>query len=551
MLITFREGGAPNGRHLIADYDPQTGLWSSVRTLTDGGEGTGEYDDVSNQPSPTRNSYHNGFHVDPSGRLHTTWTYREGSFGANHDIHYAYSDDLGVTWFNNADQLTGVSDSSPITLNSPGIVIVELDRQQALINQQGQIVDNEGGVHVLAYHRRQEPGFEWQPGDGNFFRGDSAYHHYYRDPATGQWQIRRFPDGTPVGSRPRITVNRDGDLFGLYTQGDQLIIAGAERIPGGYSDWQILHREDRYRFEVTPLIDNQRLLDEDILSVYVQERSTNAQAFTPSSAPLRVLEFSTVPPPPEPPVAPSELAAGWDRFSNGGVIAPSQTDGNTSGTTSNSGFSLDTNLRGNTDGTWGNLATPPADSTSDASSDSIRLINGSEGYYDFTITDTGGSDRHLTVFHFDSATFRPNSSRDYTLSIFSGDLTLGTVASGVVPSVAGGQQDWSNFDIRLDSLADNTLDANGSVTFRLAFTGGRAGSGGHHQSVDNVAVSAAIASTFVLGDCNQDEVVNFLDIAPFIQLLQSGNFLDEADCNRDGIVNFLDITAFIDILTGS
>ena len=64
------------------------------------------------------------------------------------------------------------------------------------------------------------------------------------------------------------------------------------------------------------------------------------------------------------------------------------------------------------------------------------------------------------------------------------------MATGVVPSLEGGVQDWSDFDISLAGLADRTLDANGTVTFRLEFTGGTVGAGGHHQSLDNVAVAA-------------------------------------------------------------
>ena len=69
---------------------------------------------------------------------------------------------------------------------------------------------------------------------------------------------------------------------------------------------------------------------------------------------------------------------------------------------------------------------------------------------------------------------------------------MGSVASGTVPSVVGGQQDWSDFDIPLTGLSDRTLDANGTVTFRLEFTGGTLGAGGHHQSLDNVAVTAEL-----------------------------------------------------------
>jgi len=56
---------------------------------------------------------------------------------------------------------------------------------------------------------------------------------------------------------------------------------------------------------------------------------------------------------------------------------------------------------------------------------------------------------------------------------------------------------------------------------------------------------------FLLGDCNQDGVVNFSDIPVFIAILQAGDFLEEADCNLDGVVNFSDIPSFISILSAS
>lgn len=206
--------------------------------------------------------------------------------------------------------------------------------------------------------------------------------------------------------------------------------------------------------------------------------------------------------PAEPPVVPGTLIAGWDTWDGSGVHAPNVTDGVTMGTTAKSGFSLDADRRASTDGTWGTLGTPAADMTADDNSDTVRLTNGSSGYYDFTVTDTGGLARDLATFHFDAATYRPASSRNYELSVLSGDLTVGSVATGIVPSVAGGQQDWSDFDIPLTGLADRTLDANGTVTFRLEFTGGTPGAGGHHQSLDNVAITAeapVLPTTLIAG----------------------------------------------------
>lgn len=54
----------------------------------------------------------------------------------------------------------------------------------------------------------------------------------------------------------------------------------------------------------------------------------------------------------------------------------------------------------------------------------------------------------------------------------------------------------------------------------------------------------------ILGDVNQDGVVNFLDIAPFILVLQGSEFVDVADINEDGAVTFFDIGPFIGVLTG-
>lgn len=61
--------------------------------------------------------------------------------------------------------------------------------------------------------------------------------------------------------------------------------------------------------------------------------------------------------------------------------------------------------------------------------------------------------------------------------------------------------------------------------------------------------SVIAANTVLLGDVNQDESVNFLDISPFILILSNGGYLEEADTNQDSEVNFLDISPFIVLLS--
>ena len=96
---------------------------------------------------------------------------------------------------------------------------------------------------------------------------------------------------------------------------------------------------------------------------------------------------------------------------------------------------------------------------------------------------------------------------------------------------------------------DNNLTA--SDTVPLTFTAGMDGMGFtiDHIPGQSVAVISFDVIEFGLGDCNQDGFVNFLDIAPFIAILTTGPYLQQADCNQDGFVSFLDIAPFIAILT--
>ena len=45
--------------------------------------------------------------------------------------------------------------------------------------------------------------------------------------------------------------------------------------------------------------------------------------------------------------------------------------------------------------------------------------------------------------------------------------------------------------------------------------------------------------------------MNLLDVAPFIELLASGQFQLEADVNKDGQVNLVDVASFVSVLAGN
>ncbi|MEM9410212.1 MAG: hypothetical protein AAGA30_03810 [Planctomycetota bacterium] len=51
------------------------------------------------------------------------------------------------------------------------------------------------------------------------------------------------------------------------------------------------------------------------------------------------------------------------------------------------------------------------------------------------------------------------------------------------------------------------------------------------------------------GDVNCDNLINLLDIGPFVQLLSDGSYDIKADMNFDGLVNLLDIGPFVEALS--
>ena len=55
--------------------------------------------------------------------------------------------------------------------------------------------------------------------------------------------------------------------------------------------------------------------------------------------------------------------------------------------------------------------------------------------------------------------------------------------------------------------------------------------------------------SLVLADINNDRIVDFFDIQPFIDLLAAQAFQVEADIDQNGVVDFFDISPFIDILS--
>src|SRR5262249_52280015 len=152
--MVFRTGTSGDGQTFMATYDRATTTWTAPQMFINGRDGQ-NYSDPFGSSSNNRNAYLNGVDFDASGRMHTTWTWREAAGGTNHDIMYAYSDDGGSTWKNN-DGVTIGTPGNPMDMTSAGVTVVSLNRGNTLMNQQAQVVDADGAVHTVMWHRRDE-----------------------------------------------------------------------------------------------------------------------------------------------------------------------------------------------------------------------------------------------------------------------------------------------------------------------------------------------------------------------------------------------------------
>ena len=120
-----------------------------------------------------------------------------------------------------------------------------------------------------------------------------------------------------------------------------------------------------------------------------------------------------------------------------------------------------------------------------------------------------------------------------------------TVLENVGPignEVSGG---WYQRSFRISDFVEPT------TTVRVRFTASDLDPGAVVEAaVDGVRIQQVFCEDVLHGDVNLDGEVNLLDVAPFVDALQSGQYQAEADVNKDGLVNLLDVQPFVDLLAG-
>jgi len=105
-----------------------------------------------------------------------------------------------------------------ITLDSPGVKVVDIGRYYGLMNDQAQAVDSQGRVHLVMWHCSDDS-YAYTASQGYTSTGTwehaiaRRYNHYWRD-TSGQWHHYEMP--WIAGSRPKLFIRQNGDAFLIY-----------------------------------------------------------------------------------------------------------------------------------------------------------------------------------------------------------------------------------------------------------------------------------------------------------------------------------------------
>lgn len=254
LQLAIRTGYSGTGDEVLYEY--RSGAWTYVGEFIDG-------------TTAGNNAYLFGIEYDnydpATPLLHVTWTVRETSDAStNHDLYYAYSKDKGRTWRNNAGTVIATTGSNPLRSDAANLKVWSIGQNRGLINQESQVVDAGGVVHVLASHLPASA-----PSNSNFTsaRDSAVLVHYWRDKASKVWHQTYTPFLERL-SRGDIAVDARDNLY--VASGDsttrKLHIQTASKA-SGWTDWTIRYTSPAIYYS-DPLIDHQRLRTLGTLSIF-------------------------------------------------------------------------------------------------------------------------------------------------------------------------------------------------------------------------------------------------------------------------------------------
>ena len=259
LQFSYRDGTSSNGHTRFADYTAASG-WQDNRIIIHK-DGDFVLDGVLHT---NRNAYHNYFTYDDEGTLFISWTFREKSgpgfgFSTNHDLYFAFSEDRGKTWKNNAgDVVADLETGLSMSIDTEGLLVYTIPHG-TLINNGGQAVDAKGNVHVIMRHADE-------------LNTGISYYHYWRQP-NGVWSQSRL---NISGSRARLYVDAYDNLLLTYNSGGKIKINAASP-EDDYQSWPLIISEG-VNLSGDMVADLVRFKQDGILTVMLQKRPVGYEA---------------------------------------------------------------------------------------------------------------------------------------------------------------------------------------------------------------------------------------------------------------------------------
>ncbi len=293
LFCFYRIGGSGNGDNYLHRYDAADGTWTRVGMVF---SHRGTYAPWENNKS--RCVYMHDLLFDSRSRLHASWTYREAgaTWASNHDLHYAYSDDGGVTWKNNAGlQIADLTAADPIELADPGIVVRQIPVYSWMMNAGCMAFDSKDRPHVLTYrsrsvHKPEKVAHDPPPVVVN----QLCFVHFWRQD-DGTWAGGEPIDPGPDGrSRVDMVFDKNDNLIFFYPTYDPAAVgfryfsaspadqwqswSGPHRLTGPELGGRDASKHDRLRwakegilsFTAMPEPDGFAILDVDVKSTPIR-----------------------------------------------------------------------------------------------------------------------------------------------------------------------------------------------------------------------------------------------------------------------------------------
>jgi hypothetical protein len=255
MLFECRIGQSGYGDAYLWEYDGSTKVWTTLGKYING---------ISSNVNP----YLFGINYAKNGRLHVTWCWRATpDASTNQDLYYAYSDDNGRTWRNNAGTQVGTTGTVPMTMAMTSCKVWTIAQNRGYINQESQSIDSKGRVHVLTSYLPDA--------SADYTNFDSARvrvvsYQFYRDTA-GVWHRNPLNVLTKINRGQIAFDSLDNAYAALYNV--RLLGATAR---SGWTDWHMLDSAQNNRFYSEVLMDKEGLLSRNMLSYVNPARTTGS-----------------------------------------------------------------------------------------------------------------------------------------------------------------------------------------------------------------------------------------------------------------------------------